>query len=66
MAKPKYPIGYKFNNLIITEYLGQIKNSSNHTYYKCKCNCGKEIIILSQHIQVQKSCGCMPRTMKKL
>lgn len=65
MGKHKYPIGYKFNKLTIIEYLGKLDNN-NHTYYKCECECGKIIKILSQHIQVQKSCGCAKRTMKTL
>jgi len=66
MAKPKYPVGYKFNKLTILEFLGRMDNTSSHSYYKCQCECGKVINILSQHIQVQKSCGCAPREMKKI
>lgn len=57
MAKNKYPIGYKFNNLTIIEYLGQIDNT-NHCFYKCRCKCGKIIKIRTQQINIQKSCGC--------
>lgn len=66
MGKPKYPIGYKFNKLTVIEFLGSNENSNHHSYYKCQCECGKVVKILSQHIQVQKSCGCAPREMKKL
>lgn len=66
MAKQKYPIGYKFNKLIIIEFLGRIKENDNHSYYKCQCECGKIINVLSQHIQIQKSCGCAPREMRKI
>lgn len=66
MGKNKYPIGYKFNKLTILEYLGARGDKHRHTYYRCQCECGKVIDILSQHIQVQKSCGCAPRQMKKL
>ena len=64
MTKHKYPIGYKFNKLTIIEYLG-IKNN-HHSYYRCQCECGKVIDILSHHIQVQKSCGCAPREPRQL
>lgn len=67
MGKHKYPIGYKFNKLTIIEFLGKDgNNDGTHCYYKCQCECGKVVKILSQHIQVQKSCGCAPREMKKL
>ncbi len=65
MGKNKYPVGYKFNKLTIIEFLGCLDNK-HHAYYKCQCECGKIITILTQHIQVQKSCGCAPREMKKL
>ena len=66
MGKPKYPIGYKFNKLTIIEFLGRMGNTSRHSYYKCQCECGKTVNVLSHHIQVQKSCGCAPREMRKL
>lgn len=59
-SKPKYPKGYKFNNLTVLEFLGQIKND-RHSFYKCKCDCGKEIIIRTQQINIQKSCGCLQK-----
>lgn len=61
MAKSKYSIGYKFNNITIIEYLGELKKGTQHCYYKCRCKCGKEINILSQHIKYQKNCGCSSR-----
>lgn len=66
MGKHKYPIGYKFNKLTIIEFLGRMDNTSNHSYYKCRCECGKIVNILTQHITIQKSCGCAPRKMRKL
>ena len=66
MARNKYPIGYKFNKLTILEYLGRMGNKPNHSYYKCQCECGKINNVLTQHIQIQKSCGCAPREMRKL
>ncbi len=66
MGKHKYPIGYKFNKLTIIEYLGRISQDPKHNFYKCECECGKTIVIRSQYIQVQKSCGCAPRTMRQL
>lgn len=66
MGKPKYPIGYKFNKLTIIKFLGRKNEKDNHSYYRCQCECGRIVDILSQHIQVQKSCGCAPREMRKI
>ena len=66
MGKPKYPVGYKFNKLTILEFLGRNGKKGNRNYYKCQCECGKIVKILSHHIQIQKSCGCAPREMRKL
>lgn len=66
MPKHKYPIGYKFNKLTILEFLGVKKKGTRHSYYRCQCECGKIIDILSQHIQIQKSCGCAPREPRQL
>ncbi len=65
MAKSKYLIGYKFNKLTIIEFLGR-RGNNNHYYYRCRCECGNIVDILSHHVQIQKSCGCMPRQMRKL
>jgi len=65
MGKYKYPVGYKFNKLKVLEFLGSSGNN-HHSYYLCQCECGKKVKILSHHIQVQKSCGCSPRTMRTL
>lgn len=66
MGKPKYPVGYKFNKLTVLEFMGRMDSTSNHSYYKCQCECGKIIRVLSHNIQIQKSCGCAPREMRKL
>ena len=57
MSKNKYPKNYKFNSLTIIDFIGQLDNS-NHSFYKCKCDCGKIINIRTQQINIQKSCGC--------
>ena len=56
--KHKYPIGYKFNKLTIIEHLGKINKNNHQYYYKCKCDCGNIITIISGNINKQKSCGC--------
>ena len=48
MPKHKYPVGYKFNKLTILGYLGQMGNSSRHSYYMCQCECGKVISVVNK------------------
>lgn len=51
-------IGKKYNMLTILEYVG--KNKDGRKLFKCKCDCGKEVI--TQHRLIKngnsKSCGC--------
>lgn len=61
MGRNRFPIGLKFHHLTVIEYLGSQGDKNRHTRYKCLCDCGKEVIVLSQHIGKQKSCGCAPR-----
>lgn len=64
MGKAKYPNGYIFNKLTVIDHY-TTKGSNRRTYYKCQCECGKVIDIMSQHIGHQKSCGCAPRDRRK-
>ena len=65
LIKHKYPIGLKFNKLTIIEYCGNLDKKHHHSFYKCRCECGKIITIRTQQINVQKSCGCMPKQKKR-
>lgn len=49
--------GEKFGILTVIEY---VCNKCGHTYWKCKCECGKEKNISSQSLKrgFTKSCGC--------
>ena len=51
-------IGKKFGRLKVTEVAYQ---KNNTTYYKCRCDCGKEKIIRGTLIKNSstKSCGCL-------
>lgn len=50
----------KINHLTCIEYLGQIKSNNRRFYIKCKCDCGKEIIVLEYSFRLEqiKGCGC--------
>lgn len=50
--------GQKFNRLTVLEYLG--KTDKGKRKYKCKCDCGKEIIVFDYNLKNghTKSCGC--------
>lgn len=50
--------GQKFNRLLVLEYVGRKKN---RTMWKCKCNCGNEVIIDGTKLKNShtKSCGCL-------
>jgi hypothetical protein len=62
IEKQPLQIGEKFNHLTIIKFSHfQIrKNSRNYFYYLCKCDCGKEKIIIKDSIVNgdTKSCGC--------
>lgn len=49
--------GKKFHKLTVIDYAF---SKNGHTYWNCKCDCGKETIILGTAINTgkSKSCGC--------
>lgn len=50
-------VGKRFGMLEVMEKVGTDNNS--HVMYLCKCDCGNIKTMLSNHIQISKSCGCM-------
>ena len=52
--------GQKFNRLKVIEYSHTNKHGA---YWKCLCDCGKEIIVLGSYLRNgdTKSCGCLKR-----
>lgn len=50
--------GKRFGSLVAIERLPKYKQ--NKTYYKCRCDCGKEIIVNGGQLSSKntKSCGC--------
>ena len=62
--KSKDIIGQTFGKLTVVE-LDHLKG--NRQYYKCKCECGKEKVILKSNLLSgnTRSCGCGHKGMKK-
>lgn len=57
MRKPKDLVGETFNYLTVIEYI----NKKPGVYWKCKCKCGKEVIVSGNDLKRghTKSCGCL-------
>lgn len=53
--------GQKFNRLLVIEYKG--KNKYGNSLWLCKCDCGGEIITVTQRLTsgASKSCGCLQK-----
>ena len=52
-------IGKRFGKLTVIKRVKRI--DSKHVYWLCKCDCGKETMVRSQHLREGKinSCGCL-------
>ena len=52
--------GQKFGKLLVLEPVFNYKENDKHMYWKCKCDCGNEIITLGKSLRRghTKSCGC--------
>lgn len=57
--KIKNLIGQRFGKLVVVEEDG--KHSDNFYYWKCKCDCGNEIIVRGNNLKTgtTQSCGCI-------
>ena len=51
-------VGKRFGSLVVMEYAGQ--DNRSRTTWKCKCDCGREVIVVGSYINRgrQRSCGC--------
>lgn len=65
---PKEYIGKVFGRLTVTEYAGRKRKQTARsavtlTYWKCRCSCGKEVIVSQQELQNgdTQSCGCLQK-----
>jgi 5-methylcytosine-specific restriction endonuclease McrA len=52
-------LGLKFNKLQIIKFI-EVKGKMRHSYWLCRCDCGKEKEIRGSHVTSgqTKSCGC--------
>lgn len=48
-------IGKRFCKLTVIEFY---EKRNNRSYWKCKCDCGKETIVMRSNLPKTKSCGC--------
>ena len=55
----------KYGNLTVIEYVGKDKN--NYKLYRCRCDCGNEIIVKGSSLLTghTKSCGCVKKNQFK-
>jgi len=58
-GKIKDLVGDKYGRLTVIEYAGKAKDG-HMTIWKCKCDCGKETIVIGRNLKngTSKSCGC--------
>ena len=63
--KAKDLTGQRFGRLTVTGCVQskQYKSGQTHAQFKCKCDCGAEIIVTSINLKTgnTKSCGCLRR-----
>lgn len=54
--------GDKFGILTVVEICG--KNRHNQYYWKCKCDCGNDVVVLGHNLRngTTKSCGCVMKS----
>jgi len=59
MSKLSNLVGQKFNRLTVMRFEG--KNKNRQSIYLCKCDCGKELMVLGYTLKNNhtKSCGCL-------
>ena len=56
----------QFGNLTVMYRVYPNNLTKKHTYWKCKCKCGKETVVSSNHLRTghTKSCGCSHNYLK--
>lgn len=54
-------VNQKFGRLIVIKLVSE--NQYRQTFWLCKCDCGKEVVVRSNSLQSghTKSCGCLQR-----
>lgn len=69
MALGRKPVidisGHRFGRLVVLEhtYTRIFPNGGKRTMWKCRCDCGAEIVTQGQHLRTGRSnsCGCLQR-----
>jgi len=53
-------VGQKYGRLTITSYIKTKGNNYSRLYHrwKVKCDCGKIIVVDTQHFRKMRDCGC--------
>lgn len=55
--------GQRFGRLLVLEVAEPKKfpSGQSHTQFRCKCDCGKEVVVLSRNLLTgnTRSCGCL-------
>jgi hypothetical protein len=62
-SKPKHDLlGHRFGRLVAIELVLRVDDTHGFSW-KCRCDCGKEIVTRAQHLRAgcTKSCGCLFR-----
>jgi hypothetical protein len=56
--------GQRYGRLTVIEKIGR---KNKHTYWKCQCDCGKEVIVTSNGLRTgkTKSCGCLKKEISR-
>ena len=60
--------GERCDMLEVLDYAGsQGKGNRSYTLWRCKCDCGKEVVVPSYRLRpgFRASCGCMNKTNKE-
>lgn len=54
-------IGHKYDRLIVMERLGHLEDKGPYIWWKCKCDCGQEILATTGGLRSgnPRSCGCL-------
>lgn len=55
--------GLRFGLLLVLE---RFQDPSHYSYWKCLCSCGKVVVVRSDALKRQKSCGCAFREETRL
>ena len=61
-------IGKKFGRLTVLEKTDKKPPKDTHYYYRCKCDCGNECLVLKNNLKRANttSCGCYKKEQTKI